>query len=85
MLEILKRELQRVDPLFDRCGIRSGRVINLLTAVNVAAHLGDVSHQGGDSLDLYLHPPVDDCRFPAGSHHIGDVKAALKQYGTVAL
>lgn len=83
VMDECKRILPQIDTGYDRNGIVVGRMMNLLTATNWPMHLGEEGHHGAETLNIYANPPAEDCAFPEGSLHVPDVKAALKQYGTV--
>jgi hypothetical protein len=57
--------------------------MNLLVVTNQPMHLGQAGHAGGETLNAFVAPAANECRFPEGSIHIDDVKAALKQFGTI--
>jgi hypothetical protein len=82
-VEEFKLILPQVDTGCDNHGGFVGRTMNLLVVSNRPMYIGEKKHAGGDTLHLFVNPPSQDCRFPGGSHHIDDVKAAIKQYGTV--
>lgn len=75
--------LPQIDTGYDENGMVVGRTMNLLTVTNWAMHLGEEGHQGGETLNIFANPPGEDCAFPDASKHVPEVKAAIKQYGTV--
>lgn len=76
--------LPKVDHGINKHGIVLGKRLNLLVAMNRPMHLGDERHSGGDTLSLVTSPkPPERCRYPEGAQHIEEVKAAVRNYGTV--
>jgi hypothetical protein len=78
-----KEILPQVDTGTDASGVFIGRAMNLLTVTNRPTNLGQLKHTGGDTLHLFLHPDPVDCRYPDASTHVPDVKAAVKNHGTI--
>jgi hypothetical protein len=76
------RILPQVDTGMDRNGVFVGKTMNLLTVTNWPGQLGEERHRGGDTLNGFLDPVKEHCRFPDASEHLADVKAAVKAYGT---
>jgi hypothetical protein len=84
LLDELQVILPQIDHGFDENGVFVGRTMNLLTVTNWPMHLGEETEKGRDTLNLFLNPAKEDCRFPEGSRNVDDVKAAVKSYGTVS-
>lgn len=78
-----RRILPQIDTGFDANGVFVGKAMNLLVVTNRPMHIGDETHTGGDTLNGFLNVVEQECRFPEGLTHIGEVKAALKNYGTI--
>jgi len=83
VLPELEGILPQVDSGYDRNGVSSGKIMNLLVATNWSVHLGEERHQEGDSLNFFVNPKASDCRYPDGSHYIHRIKLALKNYGSI--